>query len=296
MKEKAEKLSGNVYFSSSFLPVAVRRVEGYDVTHEHDYTGHMHYHDFAELVVIFSGEGEQMINGFRYPVSAGDVFMMQDRTEHCFTEYCNLKIVNIMFSQELFTSMHVFLHQIPGYNVIFRIEPGIRSGGSFRNCLHLSQTSLSYVLELIRRLEGELTGRKNGYEAASTALLLEIIIYLSRSFSENGTDQRAALRLGRLLSELESRFAEDWSLDEMAHSSAMSVNNFLRIFKSATGVTPMDYLSSLRLTHARRLLRDSALSVSEIAFRCGFHDSNYFTKKFSGAYGCSPREFRAGLK
>ena len=292
MERKTEKLPGEYYFVSGTLPLAVRRVEGARISHDHDYTAKPHLHNFSELVVITAGKGEQMINGFLYPVSAGDVFMMQDRTEHCFTDYEDLKITNIMFAPELYASQLAFLHRIPGYNVIFRIEPAIRGGQSFENVLHLSMSQQTHVSELIDRMEQELSAKTSGYEAAAVGILLELIVYLSRGYRESETDRRAALRLGRFLSQLEKSFIKPWSLGDMAHNAAMSVNHFLRTFKAATGETPMNYLTRRRLKLACRLLRETALSISEIAFRCGFNDSNYFSKRFLAEFGCTPRAFR----
>jgi AraC-like DNA-binding protein len=59
------------------------------------------------------------------------------------------------------------------------------------------------------------------------------------------------------------------------------------------GVTPTAFVNELRLRHAARLLVSTADSVDEIARRCGFHRSNYFTDRFHRMHGLSPRHYRA---
>lgn len=70
----------------------------------------------------------------------------------------------------------------------------------------------------------------------------------------------------------------------------------LRLFRTATGTTPIEYLLEVRLRRAAELLRRTGLPVGEVAARCGFHDSNYFSKRFRALYGVSPRTFRGGLE
>jgi AraC family L-rhamnose operon transcriptional activator RhaR/AraC family L-rhamnose operon regulatory protein RhaS len=66
----------------------------------------------------------------------------------------------------------------------------------------------------------------------------------------------------------------------------------MRTFAKATRLPPFEYLIQLRLQNAMRLLRNSRLTVSQIAFEVGFNDSNYFTRQFSKRKGVSPLAYR----
>ena len=60
-----------------------------------------------------------------------------------------------------------------------------------------------------------------------------------------------------------------------------------------TGISFHEFLTSIRLKEAERLLKlEEKKSVSEIAFSCGFNDSNYFSHKFKTVYGLSPLQFQ----
>ena len=72
----------------------------------------------------------------------------------------------------------------------------------------------------------------------------------------------------------------------------MSESNLLRIFKEATGQTPIDYRLRLRIKHAMRLLCDTDDPISRIASQVGFSDSNYFTRQFRTIIGTTPRAYR----
>ena len=124
-------------------------MEGFHLSHEHDYTGKPHYHNFSELVIITKGKGVQSINDKLYPISTGDVFIISGKTIHYFTDYRDLGILNIMFDQSIFESRKDFLRKIPGYNLVFRIEPSLRADKSFSNLLHLNRRQIAQAMEII---------------------------------------------------------------------------------------------------------------------------------------------------
>ena len=90
---------------------------------------------------------------------------------------------------------------------------------------------------------------------------------------------------------LEAHFNENISVSDAAERSHYSQRHFIRLFTSVYGVTPQKYLLNVRLRHASALLRDSSLSVTETALRCGFSDSNYFSRIFRKYTGSSPSDF-----
>ena len=293
MKINAKKITGKYYFSSSYLPLALKHVHGRIVTHPYDYTAIPHYHDFAELVIITGGSGRQMIADGEYLVRAGDVFVMIDDTVHSFTDYQTLKITNIMFDCKLLEPYEHFLAKSPGYQILFCLEPELRrSNCEFRHKLHLTAADLTKVLEILCRIEKELSDRQDGFEAAAIAAFIELVVMLSRSSEKNSETPDNLARLGKLLSTLSANFAADWDLRKMAKLCSMSVNTLLRHFKQAMNQSPMQYLTELRLEQACNYLQERNKSISEIARECGFSDSNYFAKKFRAAYGMTASEFR----
>ena len=79
---------------------------------------------------------------------------------------------------------------------------------------------------------------------------------------------------------------------QLADSLYMSQMQLYRKLKMMTGKTPSQFIRSIRLQKGRELLRNTALSISEVAYEVGFSDPNYFSRTFRQAYSCSPRDFR----
>ena len=292
MENDIVQIPGDFYFKKDGVPVAIRRVRGTVLTHTHNYTGIPHWHDFSELVIITSGDGIQNINGRSYQVSAGDVFVITGKTVHYFEEYQNLELVNIIFADGIFRDMQEYLNRIPGYHMIFRLEPELRSRKEFHNTLNLPAHSLAYVMGMIRKMQQEFDLMKPGCEAAIISQLLELTVFLSRASDSRGANLPMS-RLAGLFRTLEASYQEEWDLERMAKYASMSVNTLLRTFRAAVKQTPMQYLTSLRLNAACSLLLQTDQQIGEIAFACGFHDSNYFTKRFQSKYKMPPSEYRS---
>lgn len=294
MRKTPEKAFGTYYFTSG-IPIAVAEVNpSPHAQHPHDLTGIEHFHDFCELVLVTAGSSIHRIDGEEYPVSAGDLFLIQGHARHHFTERGKVGMLNVQFDPDRLPLPLDSLRQIPGYNVIFHLEPALRDK-SGANRLRLDGEKRTHAEELIRRLQRELRECAPGFEAAALALLLELVVFAARSYGEDPRPDRAALlRMGEVIGRIERGFAERITLAELARAAHVSPNHLLRLFKTATGSTPGDYLLRVRLRHAAKLLRQSTLAISEVAEASGFADSNYFSRKFRETYGKSPRAYRGG--
>ena len=80
-------------------------------------------------------------------------------------------------------------------------------------------------------------------------------------------------------------------IDALARAAGVSRSHLYRLFRSEYGVSPKAYLRDLRLTLARRLLCEHAMSVAEVAYACGYADPLYFSAEFKREHGISPRDF-----
>ena len=85
----------------------------------------------------------------------------------------------------------------------------------------------------------------------------------------------------------------DLKMSTVADKFSISASHFSTIFHQEFGVTFRDYLSNIRINHAKELLRTTNLSIAKIAYQCGYNDSHYFSSAFKRQTGLPPREFRA---
>ena len=95
---------------------------------------------------------------------------------------------------------------------------------------------------------------------------------------------------------IESNFKDAISLEKMADQANMSKFHFSRLFNREVGMTPVRYLKFVQIQRAKDLLRRDDLSVFAIALKVGFEDVSNFNKNFKNFEGCTPSQFRAGLR
>ncbi|MDO4292746.1 MAG: helix-turn-helix domain-containing protein [Eubacteriales bacterium] len=124
-----------------------------------------------------------------------------------------------------------------------------------------------------------------------TALLS---LLMEDSWRPEGVPRRSQRRcnLQQVKDYLDLHYREPLRLDQL--SDIFYINKFYltRIFKEQFGLSITAYLLSLRITHAKRLLRFSGLSIEKIAQECGMQDANYFSRMFRKVEGVSPGEYR----
>jgi len=293
---KSTIADGIHYFGATGFPLAVRRVSTdpeHTPSHPHDLTEIEHSHDFCELAVVTHGSAMHTLEGNTFPVTAGDVFLLQGRQRHYFFSRQHLELINIMYDPEKIVLPENELRRMPGYCAMFMLEPTFRRQHRFASRLHLKRVPLAHVEQLVEEMESECDEKKTGHEVVLRAKLLELMVYLSRAYVESdATEAHALLRVGKVIGALENDMAKDWKLDDLLEIAHMSRSNLMRVFRMATGQPPIEYLVRLRIQRAMELLRSTHMSVTEIALEVGFNDSNYFSRSFRKATGRSPRAYR----
>jgi len=293
------KAEGHNYFVYENCPVNLVRVNKQEeITHAFDLTETEHFHDFIEIVFILNGYGIQVLEDQEYRVNAGDVFVLQGQQRHYFKDAGKIEIVNVMYDGIKNKSLiPERIRQMEGYNALFILEPLYRAKHHFKNKLRLNRDELAKIEIILNMMFHELEQKREGFEIILSNRLQELVIILSRHYSMiEGTEAQSLVRLGQVIEFMEKNPEKKIYIDALADMANMSKRNFMRIFKRAVGLSPLNYLMQVRLQKARKLLREEDFPISEIAVICGFSDSNYFIKCFRQSFGVTPFRFRLRFK
>ncbi len=256
-----------------------------------------HGHEFTELAIVLGGRGQHRIEGWEYELAAGDVFVFNPPHRHEFRRLEKLELVNVMFDPDLLLAPRPWMRKLPGYQALFVLEPRCRRQRQFSGHLRLPTRELVAVEALLAEMLAEQDKAAPGSEALIEAAFLRLVVRLAQAYERRpNPGPREIWRVAMVLGALEQDPAAPAALPELAAAAHMSVNNFLRVFRTATGYSPIDYLLRLRVRRAAELLRTTPLTVGEIADRSGFADSNYFARQFRRIVGQSPRTYRRGAE
>lgn len=294
---KSTIADGIHYFGLTGFPLAIRRVRTDKAnipSHPHDLTEVEHSHGFCELVIVTQGSAMHRLEGDDFPVTAGDVFLLQGHQRHYFHSRENLQLINIMYDPNKMDLPENDLRKLPGYCALFMLEPTYRRQHRFSSRLHLERIPLAEAELLAEEMEQESLKTAPGHEALLRAKLVELMVFLARAYTTTKTvEGHALLRMGNVIGALENDFSKNWKIEELMSIAHMSRSNLMRIFRKATGQTPVEYLIRLRIQQSMKLLHNSQLNITEIAMEIGFNDSNYFSRQFRRIVGLSPSRYRA---
>ncbi len=242
-----------------------------------------HHHDFHEIVIVEHGTGIHVFNGQPYTISGGTVCFVRDHDRHLYEHTDNLCLTNVLYrSPDAFQFL-------AGLNQLLPQE----MDGHYPSHWRVSQQTLGLVRGIISKME-EMGDEVETHDIANREILfMQLLVLLRKSSQQEGVGNSDA-RLNQLMLWLEDHFAEDICWESLAEQFTLSLRTLHRQLKQATGMTPQRYLNRLRLIKARHMLRHSDESVTDIAFRCGFGDSNHFSTLFRREFDWSPRDIRQG--
>jgi AraC-like DNA-binding protein len=148
---------------------------------------------------------------------------------------------------------------------------------------------------------GALDGPPERSEEMLLSLLggLITISHDHRTLAENVPAKRPATRrmlLGRLQRAremIEDHQGRPPPLEELARASCLSKFHLLRLFKATFEVPPLEYADRCRVERGKALLRQTRLSIGQVAERLGYESQSAFAKMFRRHVGVTPRNFRA---
>lgn len=118
------------------------------------------------------------------------------------------------------------------------------------------------------------------------------IVGVMRDFDRAGSAVGPYQRISPVLAHVQSHYRESIEVKDLAGLIGVSVSTLERTFRDLFGITPLAYLTRVRLHAARRLLLETDLSINEIALETGFYDQSHFTKRFRSHFDRTPSAFR----
>lgn len=253
--------------------------------HEHD--------DYFELVVVMSGKAVHIVDGERFPIGKGDVFVVGRETVHGYDEPSDFRICNIMFRKRFLDLGAMDIAASAGFQALFVLEPAASKNGGFCSNLHLTPEDFSTVCRIIRDIHSEYYSGNMGRKTMIKGEFLRLVVVLSRLYDVDSVNVgRSFVKLARPLAYIEQNLAGEITVEELAAFANYSQRHLIRLFREAFDCVPSVYITRLRMQKARELLAETDLMISEIAAKCGYADSNFFGRIFRKYNGMSPSRFR----
>ncbi len=148
------------------------------------------------------------------------------------------------------------------------------------------------VNALLYQLLSRFRNRQTVSESLCSRTIYDLLCCLMPDAGLPGTEASFDTPAGRMCAFIHAHLSEPLTLGILAAQAELSPYHFTRVFKKETGYTPYEYIILCRIDHAKYLLKNSALSVKEIALQVGYHTEISFINAFTQKAGISPGRFR----
>ena len=234
-----------------------------------------HYHNRFEIYFMESGSCNYFIDNKSYKVCEGDIVLIPEGVIH------NTKYNTQTHSRYLISCSARY------------IPASVAS--SMTSIIYLYRNSLvvDRIKDIFGKIEEEVRGPDEYTNDACRCLTHMLFFLLARNKNEYTEDSVSSGFVEEIIRKIQKNYACEFSLSATAKEYSISAEHLSRTFKKETGFGFLEYVTVVRLRQAEYMLRQSSsISVSEVAYACGFNDSNYFSQKFKKFHGYSPSEIK----
>lgn len=242
----------------------------------------LHWHRPAEMVRVLSGKLKIYLDEETKTVTPGDILFINQQVIHGFSPInCVYEIINFDAEEiSLRTSLCKDALRIFTNNHV--------------NVLPFTSNENNLLFCVANQLFDFATVESKDYGLLVLGTLFELLglIYTQHHYIENFKSSTNTKVFKPLLEFIEKSYMKPITLSDMAQISGMSTSHFSVLFHDFFRQTPIDYLNSYRIERACLLLINSDYPVTEVAYKCGFNDSAYFTKVFKKYKDCTPKKYR----
>ena len=214
-----------------------------------------------DLWTVLAGTGSLRIGRARFPLSRGDVFVLD-------------------------ASSRVRATHDPG-DPLTVVAVHFDGGGALPT--HTRIAPIEFLAGVLDRL---LRARLRG-DGEAAAKWLEVALAEVREVGSSSRPDSARELVASLADRIRERPGDDWRVAVLAEQADLSTQYLGRLFREHTGKPPKEYVLEARIEAARAYLRGSSLPIKRIADELGFHDEFHFSRSFKRRVGESPARYRA---
>lgn len=263
------------------------------LNHKNSAPDTFHWHSYFEITYVRKGSGNYFVNGREYAMDAGDIIIFNNVEPHGWKLLEDeMELLVMIFSPEFVAEkLSLFDYEY--------LKPFVERGSNFRNRIGKEEAVSHELRKGIREIYQEWKDKKDGYPLMIKANVLRILTILIRAYQDETKSsellrekKNAMKRLEQAFAYINEHYCEKITLDEVAASVYMSSNYFSSYFRKVTNISFSEYVTRLRISHARELLRDTEQSVMDAATACGFNNISNFYRMYKKYVGKPPREDR----
>jgi AraC-like DNA-binding protein len=239
------------------------------------------------MFYLIEGSCDLLIKNTVYHLKPGNITFIPSNTLHR-TTYTDSEFHERLYIE--FTSNYI-------NELVTQFGTGWLYNNLFSKIFYLPEEYRGDINRLLSRIIIEQQSSDNFSQCMTKMYFQELIIKLLRYIKDssvlvlNGSASTNE-SLATAINYINENFRNDITLDDMAELLHLNPSYFSKKFKSLNGLGFKEYLNNVRINHSEKLLLETNMSITEIAFECGYDNSNYFGDAFKKINNVSPSKFR----
>lgn len=146
------------------------------------------------------------------------------------------------------------------------------------------------IMRSVQRIVNELNAKSKYYQYLVIMYYAELLILIFRHLDETYLPICTNDTLRKAIYYIRTNYRSDINVGDIAKHTEIGERYLRKLFAQNLSISPLDYLNQIRIDKSIELLRNTELSIKEIAFECGYQSPQYFSRIFKQRVGISPRE------
>lgn len=243
--------------------------------------------EYCTLFIILSGKVSFAFDNSFYNPSYGCAIVIRNHEKYttCFNTDSHLDYYEINFPVE-------FFEKIPKINPFYDIFYKRNSGE--KNMIILDKLNCESTINKLKKIEKIINQNGKFQDMIIYSYITQIVGIIQNKYREtidNVPILKAPAKLKTAIDYIHNHFTTIENLDNIAEHSGITVPYLSRIFKKHLLCTPIEYITNLRISHAKYLLSQD-YSITDACFKSGFNNYTYFISKFKSVTGITPSKFK----
>ncbi|CAG7597433.1 HTH-type transcriptional activator RhaR [Paenibacillus solanacearum] len=250
-----------------------------------------HYHEMYEIYYLISGERNYLIGNKTYKITPGDLVFIRPYEIHRATN------TSVLYHERIVVH---FSKEFLGENGAW-VDDEHSPFATHTSVIALPLTVQKRVEELLYRINSEYRKKEKGFDTLIKAALIELLVTslrLNRDTMNKSSHYVTPMhqKISSMIRYINENYESPLTLASLAKQFHISPFYLSRLFKKTTGFTFVEYLSTVRIKAAQKLLRETKWKVSFIAEKIGFQDLAHFGKLFKKTSNYTPLQYRKMCK
>lgn len=246
----------------------------------------LHWHEEIELLYQLNGEATIQIEGKKYQIPKKHLTVIDSGLVHSTYTYTDTSMFICAHISRKY--MERYLPDIELYQI--HCIPDDLTDEQFPEYRKICQ-----MLEDLTRIYIEDAA---AFLMEAEGIIMQVLAHLIRHFSIHAasnvtaTDRLTVDRIRKIITYVEEHFAQHISLQDIANHLGLGKEYFCRFFKKNMGISFLQYVNEVRVSHVYQDLIQTDAPVCEIAEKNGLHNQKLFNRTFKSVYGCTPSSVR----